>query len=415
MKRFAFYFLAALLLLGYFARRSQAQFIGFTSPQTVTSTPFNNVTCTGSPQRANVPNLGQNEHQVVFVNEGGPMTSATVTLQGSNDGLAFFNISDPASGVSDIAFSAQGYYSVVAVEVTCTATAQFTVQYSGTSGTPGDPQGTIKTTFLDKNLVTGASAGSNFTVNSLVTPYGNSSGLIYFIYLGGSGPAGSTITVSCSSVNVTNGITYTFSPTNAGTPQTFSVPSNPCTFLAVTYTSGGASANAIALDYVYSVPGSQVASGAAAANVNVAQIGGISASLPLPVSGTVSTTPPSTDPCQSPGVAKNSAFLNVTTATTTALVPVSGSTIVYVCGFDLDITSTTTASTALLEQGTGTACSGSPIALTPTYTNGSAVNSFKSVSTGGTVFKTAASNGLCAVSTVGSTPTTGVRISYVQQ
>lgn len=123
-----------------------------------------------------------------------------------------------------------------------------------------------------------------------------------------------------------------------------------------------------------------------------------------------------TDPCSSGGIATTSAFVNITTATTTAIVPVSASTVVYVCAIAMSSVSTTTANTVIFEQGTGAACAGSPTSLTHTFNNG--VANADSVVWGGgnrTLFKTAAANGLCAVTTVGSTPTIGITVTYIQK
>jgi len=130
-----------------------------------------------------------------------------------------------------------------------------------------------------------------------------------------------------------------------------------------------------------------------------------------------SNQPNALDPCQSPGVAKQSTFANISTATTTALVPVSGSTSVYVCGYTATMVATVAADTILFEQGTGATCAGSPTALTATFssgimTNGAAVLDYEMSST---AFKTAAANGLCAVTTVGTGPAIAVTIEYVQQ
>lgn len=125
------------------------------------------------------------------------------------------------------------------------------------------------------------------------------------------------------------------------------------------------------------------------------------------------------DPCQSSGITKSSTFANITTATTTALVAVSGSTTVYVCGIDVDIASTATPSTVLFEQGTGVACATAPTSISATYTNGSGTTTVAESAhhlgyAGHTWIKTAASNGLCAVSTVGTGPTIGVTVTFVQ-
>ena len=129
----------------------------------------------------------------------------------------------------------------------------------------------------------------------------------------------------------------------------------------------------------------------------------------------------STDPCQSGSIAKQSVFANITTATTTALVPIAtgpetGARLsVYVCGILFQLNSST-ASTLFFEQGTGTACASSPVALTATYTNGTVAS--EAIAYGGdgmTIFKTAVGNGLCAVSTVGTGPSIPVTVTYIQQ
>lgn len=126
------------------------------------------------------------------------------------------------------------------------------------------------------------------------------------------------------------------------------------------------------------------------------------------------------DPCLDARIAKSSAFANITTATTTALVAVSGTTKVYVCGISGTIAGTATPSTVLFEDGTGVACAGAPTSLSGTFTNGSGTSTVASVpysiGTGGaTVFTAPAGTGLCAVSTVGTGPSTSVTAIFVQQ
>lgn len=423
-----FNLLAALLFVGCSAHRTAAQFIGYTSPQTVTSKPFIIASCTGFPQSAIVPNIGQASHIAML--QGSLISSLQIKLQGSNDGLTFFDISEEATtaGNQTAMVVGAGYYNVVQVVVTCNTGGTFSVVYSGLSVTQGPLYGNALTSQYLKNIALGVTSGTNFQSYTIRTPFGNAAGTIFVKYNGGSGPGGSTVTVTCSTNDLMNPSyqAASLSLATGTTLQTFPIAGAACPYTVVTYNAGGASATNVTIDYVFTIPGTGLSSGSAAA-ANIMQIGGSNLTLgqkamanSLPVvlasdQSAIVTAPPATDPCQSPGVAKISTFQNITTATTTALVAVSGSTTIYVCGFDLDITSTTTPSTALLEQGTGVACAAGTAALTPTYTNGTATNSFKSVSTGGTVFKTSASNGLCVVSTVGSTPTTGVRITYVQQ
>ncbi len=125
------------------------------------------------------------------------------------------------------------------------------------------------------------------------------------------------------------------------------------------------------------------------------------------------------DPCQSSGVAKSSVPINITSAATTALVAVSGSTTVYVCGFSFTISEVvTTANTIQFEQGTGAACVGAPTALTGLYgAGGVTAGDPVPINAGGgsTVFKTAASNGLCAVTAIGASGSFQGVLTYVQQ
>jgi hypothetical protein len=128
-----------------------------------------------------------------------------------------------------------------------------------------------------------------------------------------------------------------------------------------------------------------------------------------------------TDPCQSPAAQKNSVQVTITTATTTALVAVSGSTVVYSCGFQIVASDTTTANTVQLEYGSGAACATSPIALTPNYNTGvqtaGAIPFILSYGTAGqsSLKPTPTGNGVCALTTVGSTPSIQILYTYVQQ
>lgn len=122
------------------------------------------------------------------------------------------------------------------------------------------------------------------------------------------------------------------------------------------------------------------------------------------------------DPCLAN--TKSSAAINITTATTTSIVAVSGATTVYVCGFSITVApSITSADTALFEYGTGAACTG-PVALTGTFGNGNvALTGVAPVTYGNgaaTIFKSAASNGICVLSAGTSVSIQGV-LTYVQQ
>lgn len=123
------------------------------------------------------------------------------------------------------------------------------------------------------------------------------------------------------------------------------------------------------------------------------------------------------DPCSY--ALKSSAAISVTTGTTTSLVAVSGSTVVYVCGFAITIApSAVTAATALFEYGTGAACT-SPTLLTGTFGNGD-LTSAAGVAPilygngSATIFKSAAAAGICILTAGNAVSVQGV-ITYVQQ
>jgi hypothetical protein len=123
------------------------------------------------------------------------------------------------------------------------------------------------------------------------------------------------------------------------------------------------------------------------------------------------------DPCNA--AAKSSAPINVTSAATTSLVAVSGTTTVYVCGISFTIApSATTADTALFEYGTGAACT-SPTVLTGTYGSGDLTSAAPVVPVnygggGQTIFKSAASAGICILTAGTAVNVQGV-LTFVQQ
>jgi hypothetical protein len=251
--RFFFSYLAFLIFLLLLAAPAQGQFIGYTSPQTVSQT-FSS-TCTGSPQFFNVNNLGQTTHYVIF--QGSiQVSSSAIFLQGSSDGVTFRIFSDTSNGIV-AAVGATGYYPVVQIQVTCTNTATFTLLYSGTSASPTTFQGLNLQGQINKQLFQGAPAGSSASINGQRTPFGNSSGTLNFIYTGGAGPGGSTLSATCSDrASVTN---QTFGPfalaTTASLSQVFQIPAGTCENFTVNYNAGGASANSFNLDYDFNSQG----------------------------------------------------------------------------------------------------------------------------------------------------------------
>lgn len=125
------------------------------------------------------------------------------------------------------------------------------------------------------------------------------------------------------------------------------------------------------------------------------------------------------DPCQNPAISKSSAPVNVTTATTTAIVAVSGATSVYVCGGALTIApSATSADTATIEYGSGTACATSPTALTGALGAGDLTSATSpivvQIGYGGGVMTAPSGTGLCVLS-AGTAVSIQGWITYVQK
>lgn len=127
----------------------------------------------------------------------------------------------------------------------------------------------------------------------------------------------------------------------------------------------------------------------------------------------------STDPCQASGVAKSSVAVNISTAATTALVALSGTTIVYVCGFSLTISQViTTPNTLSFVYGTGATCGTGTVTLTGLFGGGGVTAAPPITVTAGigsTLFKTIAGNALCAVTAIGGSGSFQGVVTYVQQ
>ena len=128
------------------------------------------------------------------------------------------------------------------------------------------------------------------------------------------------------------------------------------------------------------------------------------------VTNSVSQSGTQLDPCANPNVAKSSAAVNITSATTTQLVPVSATKTIYVCNLTASMMGTLP--TLYLEYGTSTTCVGTT-ALTGVFapTSGSVL----SLGWGGTVVTVAATNGLCIVTTGTGSPSFQGVLTYVQQ
>ena len=142
--------------------------------------------------------------------------------------------------------------------------------------------------------------------------------------------------------------------------------------------------------------------------------------VPTGLGGLAAVVLPTTDPCGTSGVAKSSVVVSLSSAATTALVAVSGTKAVYVCGFAVTIApSATSADTVTFEYGTGVACAGSPTVLTGAFGAGDLTSAAPPATVaygggGATVMTAPSANGLCAVSAGTAVSVQGL-LSYVQQ
>ena len=121
------------------------------------------------------------------------------------------------------------------------------------------------------------------------------------------------------------------------------------------------------------------------------------------------------DPCQSSGNAKSSVIVNLSSTGAAQTIAASGSTIIYVCGFTITISGTTTPAFQF-EYGTGANCVTGNTDVSGTFGGGTQAASGQTVSTGGTMtqFATTASQALC-INPTGTSPSIQGVVTYVQQ
>ena len=138
----------------------------------------------------------------------------------------------------------------------------------------------------------------------------------------------------------------------------------------------------------------------------------------LVVAASITNIAGASDPCSDVSAIKSSVPINISSATTTQLVALSGTTTIYVCGFNATAGAGTNPSFQL-EYGTGGTCATGPTALTGAMATGVTVSTTAPgpifyAGPDATVLKTPAGQGLCAV-TGGTTPNFQGYLTYVQQ
>ena len=155
-----------------------------------------------------------------------------------------------------------------------------------------------------------------------------------------------------------------------------------------------------------------VADGAADTAASPVEIGGTDGTniqtIKVTSTGAVEVSFSTVDPCQSSGTAKSSVAVSATADT--ELVAISGSTVVYVCGFSLNAAAGT-APSFRLTYGTGAVCATGTVGLTGVYLQ--SLNGTASYGGGATIGKTIAGQALC-IDVGGTTPDIRGIVTYVQ-
>lgn len=123
------------------------------------------------------------------------------------------------------------------------------------------------------------------------------------------------------------------------------------------------------------------------------------------------------DPCASPGIAKSFAIQDAAAANTFNMVPTVANQIVYVCGFTITmVASAATTDTIFFKAGGGGSCGTGGASVTPTWNSGLLSAGATVLQSAGnmTQFRSKVGQGMCAVTTVGTTPNINIHLVYVQ-
>lgn len=247
MKRFSLVLLIGLLACAP-PPHAHAQFIGYTSPQSVQKRVF---TAVNTTQTFLVPNLGQTAHYLSYTTTNNT-GAVQIRIEASNDGVTFFPISEDGTSLLSGGVFANGYYPVIRVNlVNYTPNGgTLTASYSGSSAAPGNflgifngAQQSHRVLFFNTSLNTNQSV-------IVPTPYGSSAGAISYSQSGvNSGTCVLTVAATTLAFNPT--VTTVNIPTAAGT-STISIPALPADSVAVTFTGCGPSAATVSAEYFFS-------------------------------------------------------------------------------------------------------------------------------------------------------------------
>jgi len=252
---------------------ARAQFIGYTSPQTVQVVPLNTVTApvispTGAgagtcPATAGntcaIPNIGQVIHILTYTVAGSSAgtTSVDIRLEASNDGVTFFPISDDATDPTQGQVYAVGYYPVVRVNLATFSNAtSLTASYVGASSVNGPPRGLFNSSQMTRKV-----AFSNLSKTSVQNalfgaPYGSTSGILVLISNNVLWGVGSQVSVNAEFAGNAQNVALVTIPNTGSAIWVIPVASVPADSINVQWSPAGSPAGSLNA-YYYTYPAGQ--------------------------------------------------------------------------------------------------------------------------------------------------------------
>lgn len=388
----------------------RAQFIGYTSLQTVQVRLLNAVT---TPTTANVPNLGQTVHSLTY--SAVSCTGLDIRLEGSNDGSTFFTIStdandtgpNPIGGVTGVGgVTAVGYFPIVRVNLAAVfgAGCAVTAFYSGTSTIAPSPTQVYQQASGYRFPVTLNTVTSNpFTTIEIPTPFGNTQGSVW-VQCNAAGVAtnctsGGVLSVNASPADTGLGTIQILSHAIASTGpllQRFDIPGYPSNRIFVSLTPTAASTNTWSIFYNFSgnpqpYPSLSLTNGSVLTS---------NASSPF-------------------GVLACESFTPVNTTASVLLVTGSAGQFVYICSVNFVVSA---ADNIAVVEGTGATCGGATAgifggATAATGWNLTATNAQVSFGSGlGMIGKTgSAGNNVCLLVSAASQVSGGITFTKLPQ
>lgn len=252
------------LLAAFAAAPSRAQFIGYTSPQTVNQQIFSAVNTTQVSPSSNsnqslcnsipigtsacaIPNIGQSIHYVTVRTSAG--ANFRLNLEGTNDGTNWFSMSEGTSDTGQDAgnpgfagFFASGSFNAYRLNLQVgSISGTMSVWYSGTSVSTGTPGGSFNPSSPYRRILAVApnTAVTLTAVQRTVYPsFGNTASTVYFKFVANPCATGSlAISSGPDSQHVTTSATIV--PANNTNLQTFSLPASTAGMMTFNYTACG--------------------------------------------------------------------------------------------------------------------------------------------------------------------------------